>query len=165
MPTASTTRSPRDSYRTESSPCRPRQEIRHDAGRFAASGSGQPFPASETPRKSATPCFVCVWGMKAPRSAPIKGYAVLSLKDMQPAHPATLAEVHDTVFADYRREKAVDLAKTDADELGRRAKAGQDLDKAAKAMGLRYRRATWSPAWLSSRDWQRQPNSTRVHNV
>jgi peptidyl-prolyl cis-trans isomerase D len=72
-------------------------------------------------------------------SAPIrtdKGFAVLSLKDIQPAHPATLTEVHDTVLADYRREKAVDVAKTDADELGREVKAGQDLDKSAKAMGL-----------------------------
>ena len=72
-------------------------------------------------------------------SAPIhtdRGYVILSLMQIQPAHPATLAEVHETVVGDYRRDKAVDLAKTDADELDRRAKAGEDLDKVAKSMGL-----------------------------
>ncbi len=72
-------------------------------------------------------------------SAPIrtdKGYAVLSIKDVQPAHAATLAEVRDKVLADFRRDKAVELAKTRADELSRRAKAGEDLDKAAKALGF-----------------------------
>jgi peptidyl-prolyl cis-trans isomerase D len=72
-------------------------------------------------------------------SAPIhtdRGYVVLSLKDIQPAHAATLAEAHDMVLSDYRREKAVELAKTDANELENQAKSGQDLDKAAKSMGF-----------------------------
>ena len=40
-------------------------------------------------------------------SAPIhteRGYVIVSVKDIQPAHPATLAEVHDQVTSDYRRE-------------------------------------------------------------
>jgi parvulin-like peptidyl-prolyl isomerase len=65
-----------------------------------------------------------------------KGYVVLSLKDVQAAHPGTLAEVHDKVLADYRRDKAVDMAKSEAAELARRAKAGEDLDKTAKSLGL-----------------------------
>jgi len=72
-------------------------------------------------------------------SAPIhtdKGYAVISVKEDQPSHPATLAEVRDRVLADYRREKATDLAKSRAEELARRAKGGEDLAKAAKALGL-----------------------------
>jgi peptidyl-prolyl cis-trans isomerase D len=72
-------------------------------------------------------------------SAPIhtdKGYAVLSVKEDQPAHPATLPEVHDQVLADYRREKAAQLAKSRAEELAKRAKSGEDLAKAAKALGL-----------------------------
>lgn len=72
-------------------------------------------------------------------SAPIrtdKGYVVISVKEDQPAHPAALAEVRDKVLADYRREKAADLAKTRAEELAKRAKSGEDLAKAAKALGL-----------------------------
>ena len=44
-----------------------------------------------------------------------KGYVVLTLKDVQAAHPGTLAEVHDKVLADYRRDKSVELAKSRAD--------------------------------------------------
>jgi peptidyl-prolyl cis-trans isomerase D len=72
-------------------------------------------------------------------SAPIhtdRGYVVISVKEDQPAHPATLAEVRDRVLADYRREKATDLAKSRAEELAKRAKSGEDLEKAAKALGL-----------------------------
>jgi len=72
-------------------------------------------------------------------SAPIRtdrGYVVVSVKEDQPAHPATFAEVRDRVLADYRREKATDLAKSRAEELARRAKSGEDLGKAAKALGL-----------------------------
>ncbi len=72
-------------------------------------------------------------------SAPIrtdKGYVVVSIKEDQPAHPATLAEVRDQVLMDYRREKATDLAKSRAEELAKRAKSGEDLEKAAKALGL-----------------------------
>jgi peptidyl-prolyl cis-trans isomerase D len=72
-------------------------------------------------------------------SSPIhtdKGYVVISVKEDQPAHPATLAEVRDRVLADYRHEKATDLAKSRAEELAKRAKSGEDLAKAAKALGL-----------------------------
>ena len=60
----------------------------------------------------------------------------LTVKDIQPSHPATLAEVHDQVANDYRREKAVELAKTRADELAKRAKAGENFATAAKALGF-----------------------------
>jgi peptidyl-prolyl cis-trans isomerase D len=72
-------------------------------------------------------------------SAPIrtdKGYVVISVKEDQPAHSATLAEVRDRVLADYRHEKATDMAKSRATELAKRAKSGEDLEKAAKALGL-----------------------------
>jgi parvulin-like peptidyl-prolyl isomerase len=72
-------------------------------------------------------------------SSPIhtdKGYIVISVKEDQPAHPATLAEVRDRVLADYRHEKATDLAKSRAEELAKRAKSGEDLAKAAKALGF-----------------------------
>jgi peptidyl-prolyl cis-trans isomerase D len=72
-------------------------------------------------------------------SAPIhtdKGYVVLTVKEIQAAHPGTLAEVRDHVVSDYRREKAVELAKTRADELAKRAKAGENFTAAAKALAL-----------------------------
>jgi peptidyl-prolyl cis-trans isomerase D len=71
--------------------------------------------------------------------APIRtdlGYVVVSVKDIQPTHPATLAEVHDRVAADYRRGKAVELAKSRADELAKRAKGGENFSAATKALGL-----------------------------
>ena len=64
------------------------------------------------------------------------GYVVLSVKDIQPTHPATLAEVHDRVASDFRHGKAVELAKSRADELAKRAKAGENFAAAAKALGL-----------------------------
>jgi peptidyl-prolyl cis-trans isomerase D len=72
-------------------------------------------------------------------SAPLltdRGYVVLSVKDIQPTHPATLAEVRDRVLGDYRHEKALDLAKTRADELAKRVKSGENLTAAAKALGF-----------------------------
>jgi peptidyl-prolyl cis-trans isomerase D len=72
-------------------------------------------------------------------SAPIHtdlGYVILSVKDIQQSHPAVLAEVRDRVASDYRHEKAVELAKSRADELGKRAKAGENFAAAAKALGL-----------------------------
>ena len=71
--------------------------------------------------------------------APIRtdlGYVVLSVKDIFPAHPATLDEVKDRVTSDYKHEKAVEMAKTRADELSKRAKGGENFDAAAKALGL-----------------------------
>jgi peptidyl-prolyl cis-trans isomerase D len=72
-------------------------------------------------------------------SAPLRterGYVVLTVKDIQPTHPASLAEVHDRVLGDYRHEKALDLAKTRADELAKRVKAGENIASAAKALGF-----------------------------
>jgi peptidyl-prolyl cis-trans isomerase D len=72
-------------------------------------------------------------------SAPIrtdKGFVVISVKEDQPGHPATLSEVRDRVLADYRREKAVDLARGRAQELAKRTKSGEALEKAAKSLEL-----------------------------
>ena len=65
-----------------------------------------------------------------------RGYVVLSVKDIQPAHPATLAEVREQVTNDYRHEKAVELAKTRADDLAKRVKSGENFAAAAKALGF-----------------------------
>jgi len=71
-------------------------------------------------------------------AAPIRtdrGYVVLSVKEIQPAHPGTLAEVRDKVTSDIRREKSVELAKSRAEELYKRGQSGEGLAAAAKALG------------------------------
>jgi peptidyl-prolyl cis-trans isomerase D len=65
-----------------------------------------------------------------------RGYVVLSLKGVQPAHQGTLGEVRDRVVTDLKHEQSVALAKSKADELVRRVKGGEQLDAAAKALGL-----------------------------
>ncbi len=64
------------------------------------------------------------------------GYVVVSVKEVQPTHAGTLAEVRDKVLTDYRREKGVELAHARADELAKRAQGGENLAAAAKALGL-----------------------------
>jgi peptidyl-prolyl cis-trans isomerase D len=65
-----------------------------------------------------------------------RGYAVLAVKQIEPAHPGKFAEVRDKVLADYRQEKAAELAYSRADELVRRVRAGEDFAKAAQALAL-----------------------------
>ncbi len=65
-----------------------------------------------------------------------RGYVVVSIKEIQPTHPAALAEVRDRVLADYRQGKALDLAKTRAEELAKRVKSGESFSAAAKALGF-----------------------------
>jgi peptidyl-prolyl cis-trans isomerase D len=75
-------------------------------------------------------------------SSPIhtdNGYVVVSVKQIEPAHPASLAEVHDTVLQDYRHDKAVDQAKQLAADIAQRSKAGQTLDAIAKSDDLQVK--------------------------
>ncbi len=65
-----------------------------------------------------------------------RGYVALTVKEVLPTHPATLAEVRDKLLADYRHEKAVELAKARANELAKRAQSGEALTTAAMALGL-----------------------------
>jgi peptidyl-prolyl cis-trans isomerase D len=65
-----------------------------------------------------------------------RGYVVLTVKEILPSHAATLAEVRDRVLGDYRHEKAVDLAKSRAAELGKRVKSGENFAAAAKSLGF-----------------------------
>jgi len=65
-----------------------------------------------------------------------RGYVILSLKAVQPAHQGTLEEVRDRVISDLKREQSITLAKSKADDLVRRVKGGGKFDAAAKALGL-----------------------------
>jgi len=65
-----------------------------------------------------------------------RGFVVLSLKQVIPAHQGTLEEVRDKVIADLKQQNSVQLAKSDADDLAKRLKSGEKFEAAAKALGL-----------------------------
>jgi peptidyl-prolyl cis-trans isomerase D len=65
-----------------------------------------------------------------------RGYVVLSVKSILPAHQGSLEEVRDRVINGLKREKSTDLAKAKADELIKRVKAGEKFDAAARSLGL-----------------------------
>jgi peptidyl-prolyl cis-trans isomerase D len=65
-----------------------------------------------------------------------RGYLVLSIKEVQPAHQGSLQEVRDRVITDLKQAKATELARQKAQDLEKRAKAGEKFDTAAKALGL-----------------------------
>jgi len=65
-----------------------------------------------------------------------RGYVVLSLKEVLPAHQGSLEEVRDRVVTELKQQKANDLARARSDELIKRVKAGEKFDAAAKALSL-----------------------------
>ena len=65
-----------------------------------------------------------------------KGYVVVSVKQINPGHQGTLAEVREKVTEDFRHDQAGTLAKTKASELAKRVQGGEKLESAAKAMGF-----------------------------
>jgi peptidyl-prolyl cis-trans isomerase D len=65
-----------------------------------------------------------------------RGYLVLSVKQIQPTHPGSLEEVRDKIVAELKQQKATELARTKAQDLAKRVKAGEKFDAAAKSLGL-----------------------------
>jgi len=65
-----------------------------------------------------------------------RGYVVLSVKSIQTAHQGSLEEVRDRVITDLKREKSTEMAKSKAEDLIRRVKAGEKFDAAARALAL-----------------------------
>ncbi len=65
-----------------------------------------------------------------------RGYVVLSVKQILPAHQGSLEEVRAQVIDDLKQDISGKLAKTKADDLAKRVKAGEKFDAAAKALGL-----------------------------
>jgi len=65
-----------------------------------------------------------------------RGYVVLSVKEVHPEHLGSLDEVRDKVISDLKRQKSTELARSKAEELGKRLKAGEKFDASAKALGL-----------------------------
>jgi peptidyl-prolyl cis-trans isomerase D len=73
--------------------------------------------------------------LSSPLQVP-QGFVILTVKEIQPAHQGTLAEVHDRVLADYQQDQSAELARIKAAELSKLAQAGTPFDKAAKSLGL-----------------------------
>jgi peptidyl-prolyl cis-trans isomerase D len=76
---------------------------------------------------------------KGDLSLPLKtdrGYVVLSVKDILPAHQGSLDEARDKIIAELKTQNAVQQAKAKADELAKRVKAGEKFAAAAKTLGL-----------------------------
>lgn len=74
-------------------------------------------------------------------SAPVlteRGYAVFAVREIQPARQGTLndTEIRRRVTEDFRRERAIQLARTRAEELARRAQGGEPFAAAARALGF-----------------------------
>jgi peptidyl-prolyl cis-trans isomerase D len=65
-----------------------------------------------------------------------RGYVVLSVQQISPAHQGSLEEVREQVVNDLKQEEAGKLAKTKAEELAKGVKSGEKFDAAAKALGL-----------------------------
>ncbi|HTP44139.1 MAG TPA: peptidylprolyl isomerase [Candidatus Acidoferrum sp.] len=65
-----------------------------------------------------------------------KGFAILTVKDVQPAHQGTLAEVRDRVLSDYQQEQSVQLARSKAEDLAKRTAAGESFEQVAKSLGI-----------------------------
>ncbi len=65
-----------------------------------------------------------------------RGYIVLSVKEILPAHQGSLEEVRDKVVAELKLQKATEMARAKAEDLAKRLKADEKFDAAAKALGL-----------------------------
>jgi peptidyl-prolyl cis-trans isomerase D len=65
-----------------------------------------------------------------------RGYVVLFVQQITPAHRGSPEEVHEQVVNDLKQEESGKLAKTKAEELAKRVKAGEKFDAAARALGL-----------------------------
>jgi peptidyl-prolyl cis-trans isomerase D len=65
-----------------------------------------------------------------------RGYIILTVKQIQPTHPGSLEEVRDKIVTELKQQKSMELARTKAEDLAKRVKAGEKFDVAAKSLGL-----------------------------
>jgi peptidyl-prolyl cis-trans isomerase D len=65
-----------------------------------------------------------------------RGYLVVSVRGVLPAHQGTLDEVRDRVIADLKQQKSTEIARQKAEDLEKRLKAGEKFETAAKSVGL-----------------------------
>jgi len=75
-----------------------------------------------------------------PQSAPTgEGYAIFQVKNVIPAHAPTFADWKSHVADDYRNDQVPALMAQKTAELAAKAKAENDLAKAAKEMGASFK--------------------------
>ena len=65
-----------------------------------------------------------------------RGYIILRVTQILPAHPGSLDEVRDRVVSELKLRKSTELARSKAEDLAKRAKAGEKFAAAAKSLGL-----------------------------
>src|SRR3984893_5791331 len=65
-----------------------------------------------------------------------RGYLLVAVRGVLPAHQGTLDEVRDRVIAELKQQKSTEIARQKAEELEKRLKSGEKFETAAKALGL-----------------------------
>jgi peptidyl-prolyl cis-trans isomerase D len=65
-----------------------------------------------------------------------RGYLIVAVRGVLPAHQGTLDEVRDRVIAELKQQKSTDIARQKADDLEKRLKSGEKFETAVKTLGL-----------------------------
>lgn len=65
-----------------------------------------------------------------------RGYLILAVKQILPAHAGSLEEVRDKIITELKQQKGMEMARAKAEDLAKRLKAGEKFDAAAKSLGL-----------------------------
>ncbi len=65
-----------------------------------------------------------------------RGYLIVAVRGVLPAHQGTLDEVRDRVVTELKQQKSTEIARQKADDLEKRIKSGEKFETAAKALGL-----------------------------
>jgi len=65
-----------------------------------------------------------------------RGYLIVAVRGVLPAHQGTLDEVRDRVVTELKQQKSTEIARQKADDLEKRLKSGERFETAAKALGL-----------------------------
>jgi peptidyl-prolyl cis-trans isomerase D len=65
-----------------------------------------------------------------------RGYLIVAVRGVLPAHQGTLDEVRDRVVTELKQQKSTEIARQKADDLEKRLKSGEKFETAAKALGL-----------------------------
>jgi peptidyl-prolyl cis-trans isomerase D len=65
-----------------------------------------------------------------------RGYLIVAVRGVLPAHQGTLDEVRDRVVTELKQQKSTEIARQKADGLEKRLKSSEKFETAAKALGL-----------------------------
>jgi peptidyl-prolyl cis-trans isomerase D len=82
-----------------------------------------------------------VGGISAPVKSPF-GWHIIGVESIEPPHQQTLAEVHDRIAAELRKQNAEQAVSDLANQITDAVAAGDTLDKIASQKGLKLQRYT-----------------------